>query len=247
MKRVMLTIAYDGTDYHGWQIQENGNTVEGELNKAIMQLTGENVELIGGSRTDAGVHALCNVAVFDTESSIPGDKFMYALNQRLDKSIRVVDSKDVEADFHPRHCDTKKTYEYRILNTKIPIPTKRLYAYHTYIPLDINRMQEASKYIEGEHDFSAFCSAGAQVDSKVRTVYSCNVTKNGDDIIISVSGNGFLYNMVRIIAGTLMEAGFGRIEPAYVESIINSMDRAKAGPTAPACGLCLVKYEFLDD
>lgn len=247
MKRIMLTVAYDGTNYHGWQLQDNGDTIEEELIKAIKEVTEtvNEVSLIGGSRTDAGVHALCNVAVFDTESSIPGEKFSYALNARLPEDIKVVESKEVAPDFHPRKTDTTKTYEYRIYNAEFPLPTKRLYSHFSYTRYDLEKMQKAAKFIEGEHDFTSFCSVGAQVDSKVRTVYSCEVVREDNDIIIRVAGNGFLYNMVRIIAGTLMEVGRGQFEPETVSKIIEAKDRSKAGPTAPACGLTLVKYEFV--
>ena len=256
LKRVFLRVAYDGTRYHGYQIQETATTIEGELHKAICDLTGEDVELIGGSRTDAGVHAKANVCVFDTESPIPGDRFIFALNQRLPEDIVILESKEVEADFHPRHCDSVKTYEYRIHCSELPDPIKRLYFAQTSYKLDTAKMQEASKYIIGEHDFSSFCASGAQVDSKIRTVYSCEVSMVttdekdavddwGYDIVIKVSGNGFLYNMVRIIAGTLMEVGRGHIEPIKVRDIIEAKDRACAGPTAPACGLTLWSYEFV--
>lgn len=255
----MLKVAYDGTNYHGWQAQDNADTIEKQLKCALEDLTNEVNELIGGSRTDAGVHARSNIAVFDTETSIPGEKFAYALNVRLPADIRVVESKEVEINFHPRHCDSKKTYEYTIYNSEFPDPLKRLYSHFSYTKYDVEAMIKAASYIEGEHDFTSFCTVGAQVDSKVRTVYSCEVlTKDNGytlqsdkpivgsrDIIIRVSGNGFLYNMVRIIAGTLMEVGAGRIKPEEVKDIILAMDRKKAGPTAPANGLCLMKYEFL--
>ena len=264
MKRILLRVAYDGTNYHGYQIQSGCATIEGELNKAVSELTGEvNIELIGGSRTDSGVHALDNVCVFDTEASIPADKYIFALNQRLPEDIRITSSEEVAPDFHPRHCDSVKTYEYRIHTGAVPNPLKRLYSYHTFYNLDIKLMNEACKFIIGEHDFSAFCAAGAQVDSKIRTVYSCEIIAADNvcekesvessnawcsldkDIVIRVSGNGFLYNMVRIIAGTLIEVGRGHIAPTEVEGIIASCDRTKAGPTAPACGLSLQKYLLL--
>ena len=244
MKRVMLTVAYDGTGYHGWQIQDNGATVEGELTKAVNKLTNEVNELIGGSRTDAGVHAMGNVAVFDTECSIPGEKFSYALNQRLPEDIRVIKSEEVAPDFHPRHCDSVKTYEYHIYNAEFPMPVKRLYAHFSYSKFDLEAMNTAASFIVGEHDFSSFCAAGAQVDSKIRTVYSCTVSRNDDEIIICVKGNGFLYNMVRIIAGTLMEVGRGHIKPEKISAIIEAKERSKAGPTAPACGLILKNISF---
>lgn len=245
MRRIMLTVAYDGSAYSGFQIQDNALTIEGELNRCLGKLLQEEIKVIGGSRTDAGVHALCNVAVFDTMSRIPGEKISYALNQRLPEDIRIRKSQDVAANFHPRHCESRKTYEYKIINARFPIPTKRLYYYFTYVPLDADKMQEAAAYLVGEHDFKSFCSAGGQAESTVRTIHSLQVMREEEEIIIRVTGNGFLYNMVRIIAGTLMEAGKGIWEPEHIKDILSAKDRAAAGPTAPACGLMLVKYEFL--
>lgn len=245
MRRIMLTVAYDGSAYSGFQIQDNALTIEGELNRCLGKLLQEEIKVIGGSRTDAGVHALCNVAVFDTMSRIPGEKISYALNQRLPEDIRIRKSQDVATDFHPRHCESRKTYEYKIINARFPIPTKRLYYYFTYVPLDADKMQEAAAYLVGEHDFKSFCSAGGQAESTVRTIHSLQVMREEEEIIIRVTGNGFLYNMVRIIAGTLMEAGKGIWEPEHIKDILSAKDRAAAGPTAPACGLMLVKYEFL--
>ena len=245
MKRVMLTVAYDGTAYSGFQVQENAKTIEGELNRCLSGLFSEDIKVIGASRTDAGVHALCNVAVFDTNARMPGEKISYALNQRLPEDIRIRRSKEVEADFHPRRCESRKTYEYRIINSQFPLPTKRLYTHFTYIPLDIIRMQAAALYLVGEHDFKSFCSIASQAETTVRTIYDLQVKQEGEEIIIRVTGNGFLYNMVRIIAGTLIEVGKGRWEAEYVPDILNALDRTAAGPTAPARGLMLTNYEFL--
>jgi len=244
MKRVMLTVAYDGTAYHGWQVQQNGVTIEGELNRVLGELTGEDIQVIGASRTDAGVHGLCNIAVFDTGSGIPGEKFSYALNQRLPEDIKVVDSCEVSDDFHPRHVPSKKTYEYKIYNAKFPDPTKRLYSHFTYVPLDVEKMQKAADYLVGEHDFKSFCSPSAVVETTVRTLYKTEVTRDEEYIRIIVQGNGFLYNMVRIIAGTLMEVGSGKRQPEDIKTILEAKDRNAAGPTAPARGLMLVNYEF---
>lgn len=251
MKRVMLWVAYDGTAYSGFQVQNNAPTVEGELNRCLSELLNEEIKVIGGSRTDAGVHALCNVAVFDTNAKIPAEKIAYAMNQRLSEDIRIQKSLEVAADFHPRHCDSRKTYEYRIMNGEFPLPTRRLYTYFTYIPLNVELMQEAAAYLVGEHDFKSFCSAGSQAESTVRTIYSLQVIRTAEtgnkapEIIIRITGNGFLYNMVRIIAGTLMDAGKGAWEPEHMRDIIEAKDRKAAGPTAPACGLMLTNYEFM--
>ena len=244
MKRVMLTVAYDGTNYHGWQLQSNGISIEEVLNRCLTQLLKEPVQVIGASRTDAGVHAWGNIAVFDTQARMPGEKFSYALNQRLPEDIRIRDSREVPADFHPRKTDSIKTYEYRILNEEFPNPVKRLYSHFTYIPLDEKRMREAAFLFVGEHDFKSFCSVNAQVESTVRTIYSCDVAREGTELIIRISGAGFLYNMVRIIAGTLMEIGSGKYPPEAVKEMLEAKNRAAAGPTAPARGLTLISYEF---
>lgn len=251
MRRIRLRVAYDGTNYCGWQIQDNAITVEEVLTKALAELLQKPVELIGASRTDSGVHAMGNVAVFDTESRIPAEKFAIALNRYLPEDIRVQKSEDVAADFHPRYCDSKKTYEYTITNTAIQIPQRGRYSYHVYYSLDVAKMRKAAKCFIGTHDFSAFCSVGSQVKSKVRTIYSVEVETSeirganpGREIVIRISGNGFLYNMVRIIAGTLLEVGAGRREIATVEEAIATGERSKAGPTAPAHGLMLKEIEY---
>ena len=245
MKRVMLTVAYDGTAYHGWQIQPNGETIEGILYRCLSETLGEKIEVIGASRTDSGVHAMGNIAVFDTDSPIPADKISYALNQRLPEDIKIQKSEEVASDFHPRHCESRKTYEYRIYCAPFPMPVKRLYAHYTYIPMDVERMRRGASYLVGKHDFKSFCSAEAQVETTVRQVDSVEVVQEGQEIVIRVAGRGFLYNMVRIIAGTLMEVGRGHIAPEEVKTILEAKDRQAAGSTAPACGLTLVKYEFL--
>ena len=244
MKRVKLVVAYDGTNYHGWQVQDNGITIEEVLNRTISELVQEDIKVIGASRTDAGVHACGNVAVFDTESRIPGDKFSFALNQRLPEDIRIQESCEVDVDFHPRYADTVKTYEYNILNRRFELPSKRLYAAFCYYPMDIERMNQAAAYLVGEHDFKSFCSAGAQVQTTIRTIYAVNVTKDDDMVHIRITGNGFLYNMVRIIAGTLMQVGTGLMEPEQVKEILEARDRSKAGPTAVAKGLTLVEIRY---
>lgn len=245
MKRIMLTVAYDGTNYHGWQIQLNGETIEGVLNRCLSELMQENIEVIGASRTDSGVHAMGNIAVFDTQSLIPPEKIAYALNARLPEDIKIQDSKEVDINFHPRHCDSRKTYEYRIYNATFPMPTKRLYSYFTYVPMNVERMREAAAYFVGTHDFKSFCSVDTQVENTVRQLESVEVLQTDNQIVIRVSGRGFLYNMVRIMAGTLMEVGRGNIQPQDIERILEAKDRAAAGPTAPACGLTLIRYEFL--
>ena len=267
MRRIMLTIAYDGTDYVGWQIQPNGLAVEQVINKALSELLDEEIVIAGASRTDSGVHALGNVAVFDTNTRIPADKICFALNQRLPKDIVCLSSCEVRADFHPRHADCTKTYEYTIYNAAHPDPIKRRYSYFVYVPLDVDAMRKAAEYLIGEHDFASFCSAHAQVKTTVRTVYSLDILAGqgsinevdtdednattpyqkkymSHDITIRISGNGFLYNMVRIIAGTLVKVGYHFYPPEYVLEILNACDRKKAGPKAPAEGLKLIGIKY---
>lgn len=246
MRRVMLTVAYDGTNYHGWQIQPGGGTIEGVLNRCLTGLLGETVAVTGASRTDSGVHALGNVAVFDTESLIPADKIAYALNRRLPEDIKVQKSEEVDGAFHPRHTASRKTYEYRIYCAPFPMPVRRLYSHFTYVPLDVRLMRQGAEYLVGIHDFRSFCSAGAQVDTTVRQIDSLEVEEAGREIVIRVTGRGFLYNMVRIIAGTLMEVGRGHIAPEAVARILEAKDRQAAGPTAPACGLTLMEIRYPD-
>ena len=247
MKRIRIFVAYDGTNYCGWQVQPNGVTIEEKLNKSLARLTGEEIRIIGASRTDSGVHALGNVAVFDTESSIPPERFAYALNQRLPEDIVVVRSDEVPADWHPRYQVSRKTYEYRILNRTFRMPNRRLDTYFYHHKLDVDKMKQAASYLVGEHDFKSFCAVGAQVKTTTRTIYSCEVEKDGNDIItIRVTGNGFLYNMVRIIAGTLIRVGGGEMAPDEIPQILGKKDRTAAGRTAPAHGLTMMGIEYED-
>ena len=244
MKRVGIVVAYDGTNYSGWQIQPNGVTIQGVLNETLSRLLGEEIEVMGASRTDAGVHALGNVAVFDTNARMPAGKISFALNQFLPEDIRIQLSEEVEPDFHPRYCDSEKTYEYRILNRTFPVPTERLYSYFYHYHLDVEKMREATSYLIGQHDFASFCGSGAQVKSTIRTITSMSVDRDGDIITIRISGTGFLYNMVRIIAGTLIEIGNGQYSPERMQEILDACDREAAGPTAPAKGLTLIGIRY---
>ena len=243
-KRIRLKISYDGTAYHGWQIQDGTVTVEGVLTDAVSEAVGKPVEVIGASRTDAGVHALGNVAVFDADTPIPADKMAMVLNKLLPDDISIVCSDEVPSDWHPRKQDCRKTYEYRIYTAPVRMPLKRLYAHYTYSDLDIWEMDRAASFFTGEHDFTAFCAAGSQAVTLIRTIYDCSVRREGNEAVIRVTGSGFLYNMVRIIAGTLMDVGLGRKEAERIPAIIDSLDRRQAGPTLPACGLMLVGYEY---
>ena len=249
MKRIKLTVAYDGTNYYGWQKQPDAVTVEEVVNRELTRLLQEPIEVIGASRTDSGVHALGNVAVFDTDTRIPPEKISYALNARLPKDIVIQDSKEVPPDFHPRRTDCVKTYEYRILNTRFPVPTMRLYAHYVYKPLDVEKMQAAAAFLVGEHDFASFCSTGSQVKETVRTIYRLDLKREGNMVSFQVEGNGFLYNMVRIIAGTLIEVGIGSYPPERVREMLEARDRIRCGPKAPACGLTLVgiRYPVLEE
>ena len=245
MMRVKLVVAYDGTNYCGWQMQDNGITIEEVLNRELSELLKEDIKVIGASRTDSGVHALGNVAVFDTKTRIPAEKISFALNQRLPEDIRIQESCQVADDFHPRFCDTIKTYEYSIWNSRFPNPMVRLYSKFVYYNIDVEKMQRAADYLVGEHDFKSFCSTRTQVENTVRTVTEISFRKEGNMIIMKICGTGFLYNMVRIIMGTLLKCGMGMYEPEHVKEILEACDRAKAGPKAEACGLKLVGIEYL--
>ena len=244
MKRIRLTVAYDGTDYCGWQVQKNGITVEEVLNRALSRLTGEDITVIGASRTDAGVHARGNVAVFDTDTRIPAERIACALNTLLPEDVVAVKSEEVPAGWHPRRCVSVKTYEYRILNREVPDPIRRRDTYFVSFPLDIERMREAAEYLKGEHDFKSSCSAHTAVKDTVRTIYDLEIEKEEDLITIRVRGNGFLYNMVRIIAGTLAGVGRGYFESGEVKKMLDDKDRTKAGVTAPPQGLTLVEIAY---
>lgn len=267
MKRVMLVVAYDGTAYSGFAAQKNPSvrTIEGELNRALSALTGESIRVAGASRTDAGVHALCNYAVFDTESPIPSAKFAMAVNTHLPEDIRVRKSMEVSPAFHPRTQRSEKTYEYRIYNARIPDPMKQRYAYCTYFHLDVGKMREAAALLVGEHDFASFSNPAGNTQSTIREItgidieeHMCSVPQlmlsgqntsakedQARDIVIRVRGRGFLYNMVRIIAGTLVRVGRGMTKPEELVHILEARDRQAAGDTAPAQGLCLVNYRLL--
>jgi tRNA pseudouridine38-40 synthase len=243
---VRLFVAYDGTDYCGWQVQPNGITVEEVLNRELGRLTGEDIHIIGASRTDSGVHALMNVAVFDTASSIPPERMAYALNQRMPEDIVITKSDEVGADWHPRYQDNvRKTYEYHIYNAPVLNPLKRKYSAFVSFPMDVEKMRRGAAYLVGEHDFVSFCNVRTNVSDTVRTVEDVTVTEDGADIVIRITGNGFLYNMVRIIAGTLIRVGRGFYEPEKVREILEEKKRTAAGITAPACGLVLVEIEYM--
>jgi len=287
MRRIRLTVSYDGTNYCGSQVQPNGVTVEEKLNESIRRLTGDASPVIFASRTDSGVHAMGNIAVFDTEMRMAADKFTFALNQRLPEDIRIRASEEVSPDWHPRKQNCTKTYLYRIYNHRIPDPLVRLYSQFCYYPLDIEKMRQAVRCLTGEHDFACFCSARSQAENTVRTIYGIELTEEkigggigtgdmrsasgacdagsgiragnagsgegsslgaGDGagrlITMRISGSGFLYNMVRIIAGTLLQIGSGIRPVEDMEQILRSRERKQAGPVAGACGLTLLSIDY---
>ena len=250
MRRILIRIAYDGTCYCGFQSQPNVPTIQGTVENALKEISGECITLTGGSRTDSGVHSYGNVAVFDTDMRIPAEKIPFALNSRLPKDIVIQSAVEADPLFHPRHCDSLKTYEYVILNRRIDIPVISRYALFFPRPLDIGVMKEATEVFLGEHDFASFCAAGSVVDSTVRRVTEVSLTKDKagqypDGLIrFRVTGNGFLYNMVRIMAGTLIDVGTGRISAGSIPDIIAACDRQAAGNTAPPQGLTHIKTVF---
>ena len=244
MRNIKLTIEYDGKDFNGWQKQPNKLNIQGEIERAIYNITKEEVDLIGSGRTDAGVHAWNQIANFKTNSNISIEKMAIAINSQLKNSIVVKKAEEVDERFHSRYNAKRKTYRYVINNTEYGSAIYRNLEYHFPIKLNVEKMQEAVKYFEGEHDFKAFKSSGTSGKNSVRTIYKAEVKTNGERILIELTGNGFLYNMVRIISGTLLDVGLGKIEPSEIEDIINSKDRTKAGKTLPAHGLYLVKVNY---
>lgn len=240
--KILLTIAYDGTNYSGWQKQKDPSvrTVEGVVTEALRQLLRmPELECIGASRTDAGVHALGQRAMLEAETTIPVERIPLAIRSYLPEDIVVTKAEEVGEAFHPRYDCVKKTYEYRFWNAPTKNPKERLYSMYVAKPLELQKMQAAAKAVIGTHDFAAFCAAGAQVSSTVRTIFDCQVERQGDCVRILVTGDGFLYNMVRILAGTLLAVGQGRLAPEEVAIILESRDRRKAGQTAEPQGLTL--------
>ncbi len=239
MRNIMLTLCYDGTDYHGFQRQENGITIQQVVETAIKKVTGESVSITGCSRTDAGVHAIKYICNFKTESTVPADKFCFALNSYMPDDVSCIASCEVDMDFHARYSAKSKTYTYTIYNAPHKNPVLCRFAWHYPIKIDRDKMRKAVSAIVGTHDFTAFMATGGQQKTTVKTVNFLNITEDGDRIFIEINADGFLYNMVRIIAGTLVYAGTGKINPDDISGIITSGDRTLAGITAPPQGLCL--------
>lgn len=242
--RIKLTVAYDGTNYVGYQSQTNGVAIQDVLEKALTELFHEPIRTMNASRTDTGVHAEGNVSVFDVETRIAPSKLAFAINARLPEDIRIVSSEQVADDFHPRFQRTVKTYEYHILNRTHPDPTRRLYEWHVYGELDVQKMDKAAKALIGTHDFASFCAAGSTAKTTVREIYDASVTRQGNHITFRITGSGFLYNMVRILAGTLVEIGKGYFPENAMPAIIEARDRKAAGPTAIPKGLVLQKIVY---
>lgn len=241
---VLLTVAYDGTAYCGFQRQTNGITVQEKLEDALSCLFSSKINVAGASRTDAGVHALGQRITFIIEPmKIPLDRLPYAINANLPDDITVHMAEKVSDGFNPRHAKDK-TYIYQIYNSRFPNPTLRNYTWFVPYKLDINDMRKAAEAFVGSHDFKAFCATGSSVKTTVRTIYQCNIVRDEDLISLSIKGNGFLYNMVRIITGTIMYVGHGKIPAESIPDIILSRDRTQAGKTAPPQGLFLrdIKY-----
>ena len=243
-KRILLTIGYDGTAYSGWQFQENGPSIQDEVEKALRAALGEFVRVTGASRTDAGVHARGQRAHFDTAASIPPEKYPFVLNRYLPEDIRVTAARQVDKDFHARFMAVGKWYTYRIRNAPHPDALFHRMEAHVPVRLDENAMRESGQALLGTHDFSAFAAAGGQAKTTVRTIDGFFLERRGDEIILRIHGDGFLYNMVRNIAGTLIDVGHGRLDGECIARAIQSKNRLDLGVTAPAKGLELTRVEY---
>lgn len=246
MRNLLLTISYDGSAYHGWQVQKNAVTVQEIFQKALHKLFHESTDIKGCSRTDSGVHANMYCVSFKTEKQIPAENIVTGLNTYLPKDIAVLDCREVGEDFHARYSVVSKKYIYKIYNGKIRDPFLLRYAYHYRYPIDAGRLNREAQAFVGTHDFSGFCSARSDVADTVRTVYSAGVERQGDTVIFSVEADGFLYNMVRIMVGTLLFVNEGKIPAGELAAVIASKNRSRAGKTAPPQGLYLdkVNYKF---
>lgn len=244
MRNIRMTVAYDGTDFHGWQRQQNAVTVQEVLEETLSAVTKAPTPVIGAGRTDAGVHAHRYTCNFHTDCAIPAEKVPFALNALLPASIAVLDAAEVPEDFHARFSAIGKHYRYRILNTRHPDPFERNYSFFYPQELDVKKMQTAAKDLLGTHDFSAFCSAGATTKTSVRTLYQADVVKNGDLITLDLYGNGFLYNMVRIITGTLLYIGNGKLPADCIPQLIADRKRKESGITVPPQGLFFMEAYY---
>ncbi|MCL1924191.1 MAG: tRNA pseudouridine(38-40) synthase TruA [Defluviitaleaceae bacterium] len=242
--KTLLTISYNGTNYSGWQKQQNSLTIQAQIEQALEKLFARSIELRGASRTDAGVHALGQRGVFVHNHTIPHDNLPLAINNFLPQDIRILKSELVAEDFHPQYEAKNKTYKYRIYNKRIMNPLEHQFAWHLNASLNLELMKKASQFLIGTHDFNAFCAAGATAKTTIRTINWIKINKIGDIVEIDINGNGFLYNMVRIIAGTLAYVGYGKLKFLEVSEILKSLDRTKAGITAPPEGLILIEINY---
>ncbi len=246
MRNIKLVLAYDGTNYHGFQKQNNTRlkTIQGTLEEALRVLTKEEVKVIGSGRTDAGVHAQGQVVNFQSQTTIPSERFPLALNSVLPPDIVVWEAEDVPQEFHARFDAVKKTYRYTIYNDRHLSPFWRHFAYHVPVPLDIEQMSAGARQFIGTHDFRSFCAKDTAVKDFVRNIYACEVAKQGPLVTFTVTGDGFLYNMVRIMTGTLIEVGLGKRLPQEIPALLAAKERKLAGATVPPQGLCLWSVEY---
>lgn len=244
MRNIKLTVAYDGTDFHGFQVQPALRTVQGELEQAIHKLTGVTLQINGSGRTDAGVHARGQAVNFHTSSRIPVEKWPIAMNTVLPADVVIYAAEEVPPTFHSRYDAVGKVYIYQIDQSLSPDVFMRKYAWHVPYPLQLDSMREAASYFTGEHDFTSFCNVATPVKDKRRTIYDISVEPDQHILRIRVHGSGFLWNMVRILAGTIVDVGKGRIAPKQIPEILSAADRTKAGVTAPAHGLTLDKVMY---
>ncbi|MDD3840345.1 MAG: tRNA pseudouridine(38-40) synthase TruA [Clostridia bacterium] len=244
MRNLKITIQYDGTRYSGWQRQKNALAVQQVLEDCISEVTGENIKVIGSGRTDSGVHALAQVANFRTDSSIPEDRMPLALNSYLPEDIRIIRCEQVDENFHARFSAKAKTYLYTIINDEYGNVLWRNYMWHIRQRLDVRKMKQAAAHLIGTKDFSSFRSSGSSTKTSVRTINDISIDCEDSLIKVWITADGFLYNMVRIIVGTLVEFGMGLYQPDYMKTILDTCDRNTAGKTAPPHGLCLVKIYY---
>jgi tRNA pseudouridine38-40 synthase len=250
MRRIRFTLAYDGTEFHGWQVQPGLPTIQGKLQEVLSEIEGKPVAVIGSGRTDAGVHALAQVAAVSLENPIPLPNLKKAMNRLLPPAIRILEVKEAPPDFHPRHHAVSKTYEYRIFRGEVCPPFERLYLHHHPYPLQEERIVELAPLFEGEHDFSAFAAADekdALGGSKVRTIFRSRAWVEGERLYYRVSGSGFLKHMVRNLAGVLLEAGKGNLGREQIQALLTPNSGLRAGPTLPSRGLFLIDVQYPAD